>query len=185
VVEASALPSGDAQPLTAAQLQPIVVEAERRLASATGIQVAAAMSGLSVQIADLPGNVLGEARDQTIYLSPTAAGYGWFVDPTPGDDLEFADLSAARKGSPAAQRVDLLTTVMHEMGHLLGYAHSDSSDLMYPTLPLGQRRLFPQSSAFATLALAGRSGYNGPVESDAVDQLFASSHGNDRNWSWI
>ena len=108
--------------LTEQQLQPIVVEAERRLTAATGIQVAAAMTGLSVQIVDLPGNTLGEAAGNTIYLDPTAAGYGWFVDSTPADDREFADLLgpyalAAGKNSPAASRVDLLTTVMHEMTH--------------------------------------------------------------------
>lgn len=47
---------------------------------------------------------------------------------------------AALNDSPAAQRVDLLTAVMHEMEPVLGYEHSDSVDLMYPTLSLGTRR---------------------------------------------
>ena len=55
-------------------------------------------------------------------------------------DLLGTDTLAARQGSPAAQRVDLLTTIMHEMGHLLGYDHTPSSSLMIATLPLSARR---------------------------------------------
>ena len=69
---------------------------------------------------------------------------------------EFADVLgpnalAAQNGSPAANRVDLLTTVMHEMGHLLGYDHSSALDLMYPTLPLGTRRTLAVDHAVAAL----------------------------------
>ena len=120
------------------------------------------MTGVSVQIGDLPTKMLGKAAGSTIYVSPTAAGYGWFVDSTPADDSEFTDplgpyALAAGSGSPAANRVDLLTTVMHEMSHVLGYGHSDSLDLMYPTLSLGERRSFNPSD-----------------EASAVDQVFAS-----------
>ena len=59
-------------------------------AAATGIQVASTLAGLSVRIVDLPGNMLGESAGNTIYVDRNAAGYGWFVDPTPGDDREFA-----------------------------------------------------------------------------------------------
>ena len=84
MVDASAPPSGSVPLLSDSQLQPIIVEAEQRLTAATGTEVAAAMTGVSVQIADLPNNMLGEEVGKTIYISPNAAGYGWFVDPTPG-----------------------------------------------------------------------------------------------------
>jgi hypothetical protein len=162
MVDAPTAPTGQAQPLASAQLQPIVSEAERRLAAALGSQVTAALQCLSVRIADLPHGMLGEAVDKTICLSPTAAGYGWFVDSTPADDAEFAaaigaDARAAQAGSPAANRVDLLTTVMHEMSHLLGYEHSGGLDLMHASLPLGERLSFSNA--------------------DAVDHVFASSSG--------
>jgi hypothetical protein len=40
----------------------------------------------------------------------------------------------------ADQRADLLTAVMHEMGHLLGYGDTPADDLMGAILPLGVRR---------------------------------------------
>ena len=44
---------------------------------------------------------------------------------------------------------------MHEMGHVLGYEHSNSLNLMYPTLPLGDRRLLAAGAA-DPMALAAR-----------------------------
>ena len=102
------------------------------------------MSGMTVQVADLPSGFLGETTGKTILIDRDAAGYGWFVDPTPADDSEFADVLgpgtlAANNSSPAANRADLLTAVMHEMGHVLGYDHV-ADGLMSATLPLGTRR---------------------------------------------
>ena len=68
---------------------------------------------------------------KTILIDRDAAGYGWFIDPTPQDDAEFtplaADVLAARPQTAAAGHADLLTAVMHEMGHVLGYGH-DAGD---------------------------------------------------------
>ena len=50
---------------------------------------------------------------------------------------------------------------------------------MYPTLALGQRHLPADSSAYATAALASRAAATSLAESSAVDQVFASSHGDD------
>ena len=189
MVEASPPPSGQAQPLGIAQLQPIIAEAERRLTAATGIQVTAAMTSVSVQITDLPNNMLGEEVGKTILIDRDAAGYGWFIDPTPANDLEFADVLgphtlAAGNGSPAAQRVDLLTTVMHEMGHVLGFEHSDSLDLMYPTLPLGTRRSLGEESAFSLSTRESVASGNGSVSTSVLDQVFASFHDREkRDWS--
>ncbi len=138
-----------AQPLPAdevldsqSELTPIVNEAMRRMASLAGSQV---LAGVSFQIADLPGNLLGEEIGKTILIDRDAAGYGWFIDPTPQDDSEFTQLSAdvlvARPQTAAGQHADLLTTVMHELGHELGYADDDTGDLMNATLPLGIRRV--------------------------------------------
>jgi hypothetical protein len=172
------------------QLTPLVTEAERRWALADGTQVLATMAGVKVGVADLPAGVLGETVGKTILIDRDAAGYGWFVDPTPRTDVEFADVLGAytlgaRDGSPAANRADLLTTVMHELGHVLGYEHSASPDLMYPTLPLGERRVLTANElALAAGVIYGHNGNPGG-ESDAIDKIFASSQGSDKKWSWL
>ena len=119
--------------LTQAQAEPLLNAALAQW-QATGVNVAA-LAGLSVQIADLGGTTLGLAAGNTIWLDDDAAGWGWFVDATPHDDREF--LPHAR--ADAQQRIDLLTVVLHEMGHLLGREHA-ADGLMAETLATGARR---------------------------------------------
>jgi predicted Zn-dependent protease len=52
----------------------------------------------------------------------------------------------AAGGSPANERVDLLTVVLHELGHVLGFEHTDSYSVMHEELPLGTRRLATELS---------------------------------------
>ena len=80
-------------------------------------------------------------------LDSDAAGHGWFIDSTPTQDEEFVSFDStlrATESSPAAGRMDLLTVVMHELGHVLGLADTDGpagdSDLMIGTLLTGMRR---------------------------------------------
>ncbi len=77
---------------------------------------------------------LGYRLGETLTLSPTADGYGWFVDPTPADNSEFSVPTAygleASSGSPAAGRIDLLAAVLHEEGHALGLP--DLNPTLYP-----------------------------------------------------
>jgi hypothetical protein len=145
------------------------------------------MSGVSVQLADLPGNTLGEVAGDTIYIDCDAAGYGWFVDSTPSDDSEFSSLLSsyalgADKKTNAANRIDLLTTVMHEMGHVLGLEHSDSLDLMAATLLPGERR-FLNDPAMSALSWQDAVSSSRNEKNDAVDQLFASCSGSNREWT--
>jgi hypothetical protein len=137
--------------LSQAELDAIVDAATVRLRAAglTTEQVAHLRSLRSEvdALADLP---LGEAVGDLINVHRTAAGNSWFVDPNPSSDAEFSshDSATRRYTDPAgasAGRMDLLTAVMHEMGHALGledaYHESDRDLLMYGFLTKGERRL--------------------------------------------
>jgi hypothetical protein len=139
--------------LTVAELAPIVTEAKARWV-AQGAS-AAVLNAFTVGIADLPDGAdgvpltLGYTSDR-VTIDVNAAGYGWFVDPTPADDSEFGvqvgpgELRAAGT-SPAQGRMDLLTVVMHELGHALGRPDLEpeghAHDLMAAALVPGVRRL--------------------------------------------
>lgn len=143
-IDSSVAPREEAALLFDRHLAPVAAAALRRLETQWGGYVETAMAGVSIRVASLAPGVLGETFGKTILIDDDAAGYGWFVDSTPDEDVEFAGSLAQRalaagQGSSAANRVDLLTAVMHEMGHVLGRGHSDSLDLMAPTLALGIR----------------------------------------------
>ncbi len=170
-VEASLPPDGPASAVTDADIYSIVAEAAYRLEETFGSRAATALAGVSVEVTDLPGKLLGATTDGKILIDDDAAGYGWFVDPTPGEDEEFAwlasDVLSARSDTAAEGRADLLTTVMHEMGHVLGFEHADEG-LMFETLPLGVRRL--------------------PSETNVLDHVFASLDDDDDDaddWDWL
>lgn len=146
MVDATSTPEGSAAELTDGELASVTAEAIRRVTEQVGSGSETVLAGVNFRIADLPVGQLGEAAGKTVTIDRSAAGYGWFVDPTPEDDLEFVDTVAAHSlaasdGSGAVDRADLLTTVMHELEHVLGKGHSQSLDLMSATLPLGTRRL--------------------------------------------
>jgi hypothetical protein len=107
-------------------------EAIRRWA-ADGADVSA-LAGLDVRVADLGGATLGLASGQTIWLDDDAAGWGWFLDATPADDAEF--LAAGDQGEQG--RMDLLSALVHELGHVLGHDH-DEGGAMAETLAAGER----------------------------------------------
>jgi hypothetical protein len=135
--------SASAEPLTQAELEAIHLAALARW-QAVGLSDAQLdrISRVRFDITDLPGDLLGLARANLVQLDRDAAGHGWFIDPTPDDDLEFL---AQPVDDAAIHRVDLLTAVLHELGHLLGLDHLDAqdveADLMHNLLATGTRRL--------------------------------------------
>jgi hypothetical protein len=105
-------------------------------------------------VRDLGGDTLGlvSLADRTVWIDDDAAGNGWFVDPTPGQDEEFrggagGTLSAV-PGGPADGRMDLLTAVLHELGHLAGIP-DDTSGLMADVLAPGVRQTQALDQIFA------------------------------------
>ncbi|QXE26036.1 parallel beta-helix repeat [Richelia sinica FACHB-800] len=144
-------------PLTQADLAPIVAEAKRRWID-SGLLSATAIANLDLvqfQVAELDGLILGRTEGNTILLDSNAAGYGWFIDTTPTRDEEFRRKSdqqsaTAKIQGDASGKIDLLTVVSHELGHILGFEHDlieGSPDLMDETLTAGTRLNPPKKSA--------------------------------------
>jgi predicted Zn-dependent protease len=133
--------------LTADDLKPIVTEAIADWAKAglPATQVDA-LSKVTFSVTDLPGSYLGWTEGNQVLIDSDAAGYGWFVDPTPTQDEEFrptTDGGQLQAVDPQAlAHMDLLTVVEHELGHVVGLGDLDSSpyDLMSGTLTEGVRR---------------------------------------------
>src|SRR5262249_12116292 len=108
--------SAGAATLTAAQVNALLPAAFARW-QAAGVDTSR-LAGIDVRIADLGGTTLGLASGRTIWLDDNAAGWGWFVDPTPGDDSDVTT-----PGNQGEQnRMDLLSVLEHELGHLLSLA---------------------------------------------------------------
>ena len=139
----AAAPSPVNETLRADRVQPLLTEALARW-QAAGADTAA-LHGIDVRIADLGGLILGMAAGGVIWLDDNAAGWGWFVDATPGKDTEFD-----RPGDQGEQgRMDLLTVLEHEIGHLLGHDH-DAEGVMQETLTAGSRRTVSRALAADT-----------------------------------
>ncbi|MBL8823668.1 MAG: fibronectin type III domain-containing protein [Planctomycetia bacterium] len=149
------------QSITQSQAQPLLTEAIARWRLA-GFNVSS-LSNINFRIAELPGTTLGQVQGNTITLDSNAAGWGWFVDKTPGSDSEFR-----MRGNQGEQnRMDLVSVLMHETGHMLGMDHQHSG-VMADTLFAGVRLSPPISS--------NHSAWSGVNWSSLLSELLELSH---------
>ena len=174
--------TGTSITLTSVDLAGAVAQAKRNWA-ATGLSVAALakLDEITVVVADLTGSTLGEESRDAILIDGDAAGRGWFVDVTPADNAEFSlyiDRHAigAAAGSVAYGKMDLVTVVTHEMGHVLGFDHYDASkySVMREDLDPGVRYVLDAPGA--------RDSASAPVN-DSMWLRLASQGAEPRDWS--
>src|SRR5262249_22015988 len=113
--------------LTAEQLQSAVAQgiANWRAAGVDPRELSN-LDQVRVHLGTLPGAELGYTAGGDVWIDRTAAGWGWSVGAT-----------------PMPGRMDLVTVVTHELGHVLGFEHSDAS-VMEAALTPGAR-LVPQA----------------------------------------
>jgi hypothetical protein len=123
------------------------------------------LRAVTFEISDLPESQLATTSSTNVKLDETAAGYGWYVDPTPAEDSEFSVAVPQRElqaneYSAAFGHIDLLTVIMRELGVVYLQSNSSTPDrmqaLMQGTLTLSTRRL-PDSQAIVLPAATAKA----------------------------
>jgi subtilisin-like proprotein convertase family protein len=146
--------NGNVADLTDAEIPALFAEAKNRWIDHLGYDPLSALD-ITVVIADLGGLALGKADGTitdgfVITVDINAARHGWFVDLTPEDDLEFAIVNGykmiASEGSDAYGKIDLLTVLMHELGHVIDQEHM-SEGVMSNSLSVSTRYLIAENEA--------------------------------------
>lgn len=177
---------------------------------------------VNFQITDLANGEIAQAQvtkfsptglpiGGTILIDRHAQGAGWFVDSTPLDWNEFTPWTGgsfqAKPDSAAAGKYDLFTALLHELGHISGFGHGDTTfdsqavtlssdknhldgglyahDLMASGLELGERRL--PSALDVTLAASPivSAAYTAPLLGVGITNGdFSIANDRDANYTW-
>jgi hypothetical protein len=155
-VESTPWMAGDAA-LTQPQLDSVVSTA-KTLWMGAGLtdEQLALLRNITFEVADLPGNYLGEANSTNILVDSDGGGRGWYIGSGPINNTDFSRMVSpthlySNPSSVSDSHVDLLTVILHEIGHGMGlddtYLASDRDNLMYGYLTKGERRLPAQGQA--------------------------------------
>jgi hypothetical protein len=164
-LQASASGTGDAMRITAAHVEPLIATAVQFWAGALSLQE---MPDIRVVVEDLPGGELATTRSAdtgagasaVITVDADANGVGWFTDSTPLENSEFqnyltASTLEAGADSPAGGKYDLFTVVLHEIGHVLGFAYENPTFASHVTTAADGSLHFAAPNFDATLTPDG------------------------------
>ena len=148
--------------LTLAQINALLPQARQYWLDAGAS--ATVLNRATFAVADLPFGMAGQTANNLITFDPLGAGWGWYVDATPADQTEFqataqTTVFTAAPTSEAANKLDLLTVLIHELGHVAGLLHTAATnDVMSQYLVPGERRL-PDAADLAALQAQGAPFY--------------------------
>ena len=133
IFAASAGSSTSVAPLTDADVAAVLPAAVRQWIGAGAS--ARVLAGMTIVIGDLPGNKLADTLGSTITIDADAAGWGWNLTP----------------GVTDGTRIDLLSVLLHEIGHVLGYEHT-TGGLMAEAIEPGTQLGIETSTAVQSTA---------------------------------
>ncbi len=121
-------PSSSLEPLTLSDIQSPLPAARQYWLSAGAS--AALLDAAVVEVGALVPNLAGITIGNQITLDVDGAGWGWFVDASPASHQEFVATDenhafeaaefVAEPTSPAHGKLNLLTVLVHELGHVPG-----------------------------------------------------------------
>jgi len=126
----------------------IVAEAKQLWANALGAgdPRLTILNSVDVEVGNLLDGIVGETTGNSILIDRTASGGAGSstrrrrTTASSRSRLSSAAL-AATPGSPAAGHMDVLTTVLHEMGNVMGFAEDQGQDVTGRVLQAGVREL--------------------------------------------
>ncbi|MGH9282590.1 MAG: Calx-beta domain-containing protein, partial [Acidimicrobiales bacterium] len=140
LASAGAPEGGTAEPLTQAELDE-AVEAALAVWAAAGADPDR-LASITFVIVDLGTLTLASTVGTVVAVDADAAGWGWSADPL---------------AAPAPGDMDLLTALVHEIGHVLGFDHTEAAHhVMASVLEPGTRHLRAATRPIRAAAAGGR-----------------------------
>ena len=134
--------------ITQEQVEEVAAAARQRwIDSGISDEQVAALDQISYRIGELEGGIVGAAEGSVVTVDTDAGGRGWFVDPTPGDDVEFSPgnggVLVGNIGTDASSKIDLLSVLLHEQGHVMGIVHETEDLALMDDAIVSGGRLLP------------------------------------------